>query len=113
MGFHRKSRCVVNFFIKPLYFSKRNKGCCFVDPLGDAIEDLLGKVPPERIKDVILFDPSDIEFPVGLNLLEFKTQDQKDFLIQKLILYLRAPDNEEDSLVTELVGRKRNATHNR
>ncbi len=64
---------------------REGKGCCFVDPLGDAIEDLLGKVPENRIKDVILFDPSDTEWPVGLNLLEFQTPDQKDFLIQEAI----------------------------
>lgn len=61
------------------------RGCCFVDPLGDAIEDLLGKVPPNRINDVILFDPSDTEFPVSLNLLEFSSPDQRDFLIQESI----------------------------
>ena len=61
------------------------RGCCFVDPLGDAIEDLLGKIPEERIQDVILFDPSDTEYPVGLNLLEWQTADQRDFLIQEAI----------------------------
>ncbi|MBM2821173.1 MAG: hypothetical protein HW405_933 [Candidatus Berkelbacteria bacterium] len=61
------------------------RGCCFIDPLGDAIEDLLGKVPENRLKDVILFDPSDTQYPVGLNLLEWQTGDQKDFLIQESI----------------------------
>jgi hypothetical protein len=64
---------------------KAGRGCCFIDPLGDAIEDLLGKVPPERLQDVILFDPSDTEFPVALNLLEWQTTDQRDFLIQEAI----------------------------
>jgi len=64
---------------------QEGKGCCFVDPLGDAIEDLLGKVPQERINDVILFDPSDTENPVALNLLEWQTADQRDFLIQEAI----------------------------
>ncbi|MGA2667165.1 MAG: hypothetical protein ABSE91_03745 [Patescibacteria group bacterium] len=61
------------------------RGCCFIDPLGDAIEDLLGKIPPNRLKDVILFDPSDVEFPMGLNLLEWRTADERDFLIQEAI----------------------------
>lgn len=64
---------------------KEGRGGCFIDPLGDAIEDLLGKLPPERLKDVILFDPSDVEFPLGLNLLEWQTKDQRDFLIQEAI----------------------------
>lgn len=61
------------------------RGCCFIDPLGDAIEDLLGKVPKERLKDVIIFDPSDTEYPMGLNLLEWHTLDERDFLIQEAI----------------------------
>ncbi len=64
---------------------KEGRGCCFIDPLGDAIEDLLGKVPPNRIGDVVLFDPSDTEFPMGLNLMEYHTSDERDFLIQEAI----------------------------
>ncbi len=60
-------------------------GCCYIDPLGDAIEDLLGKIPPERMKDVILFDPSDTEWPAGLNMMEFKNAEDRDFLIQEVI----------------------------
>jgi len=53
-------------------------GVCVVDPHGDLIEDALAHVPKERAKDVILFDPSDGERPLGLNLLEAKTEEQKD-----------------------------------
>ena len=35
------------------------KGLCFIDPHGDAVEELLGMVPPERAEDVIYFRPSD------------------------------------------------------
>lgn len=61
------------------------KGLCFVDPLGDAVESLLKKVPTERAKDVIIFDPSDTQFPFGLNLLEYKNPEERDFLIQEVI----------------------------
>lgn len=60
-------------------------GLCFIDPLGDAIESLLKKVPTHRAKDVIVFDPSDTKFPVGLNLLEYQKPEEKDFLIQEVI----------------------------
>lgn len=60
-------------------------GCCFIDPLGDAIESILAKIPKERAEDVILFDPSDTERPLGLNLLEWKRPEEKDFLIQEWI----------------------------
>lgn len=61
------------------------KGLCFIDPLGDAIENLIKKVPTERAKDVILFDPSDTQYPLGLNLLEYKRPEERDFLIQEVI----------------------------
>ncbi|MEK7136913.1 MAG: type IV secretion system DNA-binding domain-containing protein, partial [Patescibacteria group bacterium] len=56
----------------------RGKGVCLVDPHGDLIEDVLRYVPKERAKDIVIFDPSDTERPMGLNLLEAKTDEEKD-----------------------------------
>lgn len=53
-------------------------GVCVVDPHGDLIEEILQFVPPHRAKDVIIFDPSDTERPMGLNMLEAKTPEQQD-----------------------------------
>ena len=61
------------------------KGLCFMDPHGDAVEELLGMVPPERAEDIIYFRPSDTERPMGLNLLEAKTEDQKHFVTTSII----------------------------
>ena len=61
------------------------KGVCVVDPHGDLIEDVLSIIPKNRADDVIIFDPSDAERPVGLNMLEAKTEDQKDFAVQEMI----------------------------
>lgn len=60
-------------------------GFAFVDPHGDTAEKLLAMVPKERTEDVIYFCPSDMEYPLGLNLFEFQTPDQKDFLIQEAL----------------------------
>ena len=38
---------------------KNGEGCCFIDPHGSDILDILAAVPPERYKDVIYFDPAD------------------------------------------------------
>lgn len=64
------------------------RGFAFIDPHGDSAEKLLGMVPKERTEDVIYFSPGDMEYPVGLNLFEFETQDQRDFLIQESIAML-------------------------
>ncbi len=54
------------------------KGLCVVDPHGDLIEDALAHVPKERAKDIIVFDPADTERPMGMNMLEAKTSEEKD-----------------------------------
>ncbi|HBB02952.1 MAG: hypothetical protein US89_C0004G0015 [Candidatus Peregrinibacteria bacterium GW2011_GWF2_38_29] len=54
------------------------KGVAVIDPHGDLIEDILQYIPKERAKDVIVFNPSDQERPMGLNILEAKTPDQMD-----------------------------------
>lgn len=64
---------------------KRGDGFAFVDPHGDTAEKLLSMVPKERTEDVIYFCPSDMTYPMGLNLFEFHTPDQKDFLIQEVL----------------------------
>ncbi len=61
------------------------RGFAFVDPHGDTAEKLLGMVPKERTEDVIYFCPSDMDYPLGLNLFEYSTPEQKDFLIQEVI----------------------------
>nr|MBP6994251.1 type IV secretion system DNA-binding domain-containing protein [Candidatus Woesebacteria bacterium] len=60
-------------------------GVCVIDPHGDLIEDALRFIPPQRAEDVILFDPSDTERPIGLNLLESKTEEQKHFITGAII----------------------------
>lgn len=63
----------------------RGDGFAFVDPHGDTAEKLLAMVPKERTEDVIYFCPSDMAYPMGLNLFEFHTADQKDFIIQEVL----------------------------
>ncbi len=53
-------------------------GVCVIDPHGDLIEELIQFIPKERAKDVIIFNPSDTERPMGLNILEAKTPEQMD-----------------------------------
>lgn len=61
------------------------RGFAFIDPHGDLVESLLGKVPKERVEDIIYFNPSDMTNPIGMNMFEYETPDQKDFLVQEAI----------------------------
>lgn len=67
--------------------ARAGKGFCFIDPHGDAIEDILTSIPKERAEDVIVFDPSDMERPFGLNMLEYDPAhpEQKTFVINEMI----------------------------
>lgn len=55
-------------------------GVCVIDPHGDLIEDILHYVPKERAKDVIVFNPADMERPMGLNILEAETPEEMDLV---------------------------------
>ncbi len=60
-------------------------GTCFIDPHGESIDWLLARIPADRLQDVVLFDPSDMDFPFGLNLLEAHDEFEKDFLVNECI----------------------------
>lgn len=61
------------------------EGVCVIDPHGDFVEYVLQHVPKERVDDVIYFNPSDVERPIGLNMLEARTEEQKDFVTQEMV----------------------------
>ncbi|OGZ24821.1 MAG: hypothetical protein A2896_00350 [Candidatus Nealsonbacteria bacterium RIFCSPLOWO2_01_FULL_43_32] len=46
------------------------KGLGFVDPHGEAAERLLNFVPPNRVNDVIYFNPADLDYPIAFNIME-------------------------------------------
>ncbi len=56
------------------------RGVCIVDPHGSLIDDLMPYIPRHRADDVIYFNPSDTERPLGLNILEGKTPEERDLI---------------------------------
>lgn len=60
-------------------------GVCAIDPHGDFVEDILELMPPERAEDVIYFNPSDLERPLGMNIMEVETEEQKHFITSSVI----------------------------
>ena len=63
------------------------EGVAFIDPHGDSAERILSLVPRERAEDVIYFNPSDVERPMGLNMLEFDPSypEQKTFIANEMV----------------------------
>jgi len=71
--------------IKMMYQDLRaGRGFCFIDP-HDTFESVMQLIPPERVEDVIYFSPADLDRPMGLNLIEAHTEDQKHFISTAII----------------------------
>jgi len=77
-----KTELLKSLMLQDIY---AGKGLCFIDPHGDAAEELLNLIPPQRAEDVIYFDPSDTERPFGMNMLEAFTEEQKHFVVASII----------------------------
>lgn len=69
-----KSTLMENLFLSDIY---AGHGCCYVDPHGDAAEKLINYIPSWRYNDVVYFNPADLEFPVGFNILEAVSESHK------------------------------------
>ncbi len=52
-------------------------GCAVLDPHGDLVDDILKAIPQRRHKDVVLFDPADLQFPPSFNPMIPSRPDQK------------------------------------
>ncbi|HZE87114.1 MAG TPA: type IV secretion system DNA-binding domain-containing protein [Methylomirabilota bacterium] len=75
---------------------KNGKGVSLVDPHGDLAEAAINCIPEERIKDLIYFNPFDIKYPIGVNLLELTPgleEDEalleKEFIAESIISLFR------------------------
>jgi hypothetical protein len=67
---------------------RNGEGIAIIDPHGTDIEELLTKIPPERMDDVILFNAADTERPFGINMIEAHSEEEKHMLINSFIALL-------------------------
>lgn len=77
-----KSALLENMIVSDI---KAGKGVGVIDPHGDLAEAVLRNVPKNRTNDVIIFDPSDQEFPIAFNLLEGKNQEQRALIASGMV----------------------------
>lgn len=80
------------------------KGAAIIDPHGDMAETILRHVPPGRLGDVIYFNPDDLDYPIGLNLLELtpgldgsELMREKDLITESVVSIFRKIFSDEDS----------------
>lgn len=60
---------------------ERGDGVCVIDPHGDLYQDVLRRIPPRRAADLVLIDPTDRDWPVGLNLLDVRSPEERHLAI--------------------------------
>ncbi len=61
------------------------EGVCLIDPHGDLFTEILDRIPAARAGDVVVLDPSDMEAPVGINLLEWREPGQRRLIAQEMV----------------------------
>ncbi len=78
-----KSTLIYNMVVGDIW---KGHGVAVLDPNGDLIQNLMASIPEERLADVIIFDPGDIDRPVGLNMLEYDRSrpEQKTFIVNEM-----------------------------
>ena len=69
---------------------KAGRGVGLIDPHGDLLDYILPRIPEDRLKDVVLIDPSVKNYVVGVNILENQSVKQQSFIIQELLSMARS-----------------------
>lgn len=81
-----KSTLLHNLIVQDI---RKGEGVAVLDPHGDLIDKILGDIPEERLGDVILIDPADAEYPVGLNILTSHSEVEMNVLSSDLVAVFR------------------------
>lgn len=77
-----KTTMMENMVLHDIY---AGHGVGVVDPHGDFAEKIINYIPPKRINDVVYFNPADIDYPIGFNILEVGSEDQKHLVAAGLM----------------------------
>jgi len=96
-----KTTLLENLIIQDI---QNGKGIAVLDPHGDLIDQILGHIPEERFNDVILLDPSDSEYPVGLNILSAYSEVEKTLLTSDLVAAFRRLSTSWGDQMTSVLG---------
>jgi predicted DNA-binding transcriptional regulator AlpA len=95
-----KSTLLLNMIVQDI---QNGEGLCVLDPHGDLIEQVLCRMPEERIQDVVLLDPSDEAYPVGFNILSAHSDLERNLLASDLVsVFRRLSTSFGDQMVTVL-----------
>jgi hypothetical protein len=81
-----KSTLLLNLILQDI---ERGDGIAVLDPHGDLIDAVLGRIPEQRIDDVVVFDPADEDYPIGFNILSAHSELERMLLSSDLVATFR------------------------
>ena len=82
---------------------EQGNGLAVLDPHGDLVDDIIARIPDHRLSDVILFDPSDEQYPVGFNILSAHSELERTLLSSDLVgVFRRLSTSFGDQMVSVL-----------
>lgn len=84
-------------------------GLALIDPHGDLVESILKLIPQNRIQDVVIIDPSDTEFPIGINILQAETEVEKIVLSSDLVSAIKRQSTSWGDQMTTILSNAINA----
>ena len=81
-----KSTLLLNLILQDI---EAGHGVAVLDPHGDLVDGVLARIPENRTVDVVLINPADEEFPIGLNILTAHSEIEKTLLSSDLVSVFR------------------------
>ena len=96
-----KSTLLLNLILQDIH---NGEGIGVLDPHGDLIDEILGRIPEHRHNDVVVFDPGDEEFPVAFNILHAHSDLEKNILASDLVSVFRRLSTSWGDQMTSVLG---------
>ena len=96
-----KSQLLLNMIVQDM---EQGRGLGLLDPHGDLVDEVLARVPDERLDDVVLLDPSDEEYTVGFNILSAKNELEKTVLASDLVAVFQRLSTSWGDQMTSVLG---------
>ncbi len=96
-----KSTLVFNLVLQGI---ERGEGMAVLDPHGDLVDRIIGHIPEHRVKDVVLLDASDEEFPIGFNILSAHSSLEKTLLASDLVSVFRRQATSWGDVMNSVLG---------
>jgi Type IV secretion-system coupling protein DNA-binding domain len=96
-----KSTLLIDLIMQDI---EEGRGVGVLDPQGDLVDEIAGRIPEERLADAILFDPADAAYPLAWNILEAHSELERTLLASDLVGIFRRFSTSWGDQMTSVLG---------